>query len=106
MAGRGNLTNLTPWKKGQSGNPKGRPSLPFREWLKTLEPSLQEVCGRVLTDRRVNLPMRFRAAQDLADRLYGKARETVQVEGEQQHTLILPQNVWERFRGRESPDKP
>ena len=81
----------TPFKKGQSGNPKGRP--------KTL-PNLEEVLIKVLGDEKdgvtameaIVMTLRatamqknqsgIRAAELLIDRAYGKSKQDVRLEGE------------------------
>jgi len=85
------------WKKGQSGNPSGRPKLP----------NLQEILAKVLGDEKdeksaaeaILAAMRskairgdVRAAELLLDRAYGKAKLDIELEGSI-NTVIMPQPV-------------
>ena len=85
------------WKKGQSGNPAGRPKLP----------NLQELLAKVLGDEKdeksaaeaILAAMRakairgdVRAAELLLDRAYGKAKLDIDIEGSF-NTVIMPQPV-------------
>ena len=85
------------WKKGQSGNPAGRPKLP----------NLQELLAKVLGDEKdeksaaeaILAAMRakairgdVRAAELLLDRAYGKAKMDIDIEGSI-NTVIMPQPV-------------
>lgn len=77
-----------PWKKGQSGNPAGRPpKLPDLEKLlaKVLD---GEKDGKTAAERILDaLEAKaakgdIRAAEVLLDRGYGKVKETIQLNGE------------------------
>jgi len=85
------------WKKGQSGNPAGRPKLP----------NLQEILAKVLGDEKdeksaaeaILAAMRskairgdVRAAELLLDRAYGKPKQDIELEGSF-NTVIMPQPV-------------
>jgi hypothetical protein len=74
--------NLKPFKKGQSGNPNGRPKMP----------NLKEACAAVLADEKDGMTALdavlkalrnkaikgdVRAAQELMDRAYGKATQAI-----------------------------
>jgi hypothetical protein len=77
-----NTENLKPFKKGQSGNPKGRPKLP----------DLSAAIAKVLSEEKDGLTALdailaalrakaakgdVRAAQELLDRGFGKAKQTI-----------------------------
>lgn len=77
------IKNLKPFKKGQSGNPKGRPKLP----------DLKEAISKVLADGDGDLSVLdhiiialakkaakgdVRAAQELLDRGYGKSKQVIE----------------------------
>jgi hypothetical protein len=79
---RGNPQNLRKWKKGQSGNPKGRPKLP----------DISEALAKILADEKDGysaleatlMALRakavkgdIRAAEALLDRAFGKPRQSV-----------------------------
>lgn len=90
--------NLRPWKRGQSGNPKGRPALP------TLREALAEVMSeptadmpssllailRALRDRAVSGDVR--AAEVLLDRAYGKPVQQTDIttRGDALHPITPP----------------
>jgi hypothetical protein len=76
--------NLKPFKKGQSGNPNGRPKMP----------DLSEAISKVLADEKdgktaldaVLMALRnkavkgdVRAAQELLDRAFGKSKQSMDV---------------------------
>jgi len=86
------------WKKGQSGNPAGRP--------KKL-PELRELLANVLGDEKdgktaaeaILMALRakatkgdVRAAELLLDRAYGKPKQDIELEGSF-NTVIMPQPV-------------
>jgi len=90
--------NLRPFKKGQSGNPKGRPKLP----------DLREACALILADEKegktalqaVLMALRakavkgdVRAAQELLDRAYGKAQQKTDITTNGKD-IQLPQIKW------------
>lgn len=97
------------WAKGVSGNPKGRPALPpeVREFKKLTIIELKEVCSMVmacsyeelqlmLTDEKASVIQRMAASlainaikkgntfawDALLNRLVGKPKETLKMEGE------------------------
>lgn len=77
-------TNLRPWRKGQSGNPKGRPPMP------DLREALANALGMVRADGRTALEAILealvraavggdhRAAQVLLDRAWGRPSQPVE----------------------------
>jgi hypothetical protein len=94
-----NPQNLRPsWKKGQTGNPKGRPKLPdIREALaKVLADEKDGVTALEATLRALRAKAirgDVRAAEALLDRAFGKAAQTVDVTsgGEK---IVTPPIVW------------
>ena len=86
------------FKKGQTGNPKGRPKLPdIREALaKVLADEKDGVTAREATLRALRAKAirgDVRAAEALLDRAFGKAAQTVDVTsgGEK---IVTPPIVW------------
>jgi|SRR6516225_1111798 len=86
---RGRPENLTPWKPGTSGNPGGRPKMAHlsnacRELLAALVPNDPE--GRTYaqaiaeTLAQKALAGDIRAAQEIADRAEGRARQSVEIQ--------------------------
>lgn len=95
-----NPKNLKPaWKKGQSGNPKGRPKLP----------DLREALARVLADEQNGMTALeatlkalrakairgdIRAAEVLLDRAFGKAMQPTDVTSGGEKMAVLPPIAW------------
>jgi hypothetical protein len=87
--------NLKPFKKGQSGNPNGRPKMP----------NLKEACAAVLADEKDGMTALdavlkalrnkavkgdVRAAQELMDRAYGKATQAIDLNAQvNSKTLVM-----------------
>jgi len=78
----GNIENLKPFKKGQSGNPNGRPKMP----------DLKEAISKILSEEKngqsaleavlialFNRALKgdVRAAQELLDRGFGKSQQNI-----------------------------
>ena len=60
----GTPRNLLPFKKGRSGNPRGRPKEPWKAWLcGEPEDAARRLVLQLLPDRRVKIETRLRAAQ-------------------------------------------
>jgi hypothetical protein len=88
----------TQWKKGQSGNPKGRPKKPL--------PILEEILSVVLNDEQngisaleaMLMALRskavrgdIKAVEVLLDRAYGKSKQSFEMaEGSQPLRVIMP----------------
>ena len=83
--------NLKPWRKGQSGNPAGRPKKPAcipdilrmigeEQEPKTGLTNLEAILRRVVVEARKGEPW---ACQFVADRLEGKPRQLLAVEREE-----------------------
>lgn len=89
---RGRVENLRPWKKGESGNPSGRPKKTLitdalRTRLAEVDPqdSLGRTHAEIIADRMIaRAKLKDRGQQDaaeIADRTEGRPRQTVGVEG-------------------------
>ena len=102
-----NSENVIPhkWKKGQSGNPAGRPKLP----------NLQEILAKVLGDEKeeksaaeaILAAMRakairgdVRAAELLLDRAYGKPKQDIEMAANMT-TVIMPKSLKQQQDGGE-----
>jgi hypothetical protein len=73
----GNPQNLKPFKKGQSGNPNGRPKLPdITEALEDEvgDKGIREVLKALYKKAKAG---DVRAIQELLDRSYGKSNQTI-----------------------------
>ncbi len=77
-------SGLKPWKPGQSGNPGGRAKLPeaFRE-------KGPEALARIVELMADGDPKTaIKAATWIAERIYGKAAQSIEIEGESTNALI------------------
>ena len=77
------------WKKGQSGNPGGRPktkvlSEAYRNALAELSPKDQRTLAEAIAAALVRRALKsdVRAAAEIADRTEGKAPQSVRLEGD------------------------
>lgn len=91
--------NLKSWKKGQSGNPNGRPKLP----------DLREALARVLADEQNGMTALeatlkalrakairgdIRAAEVLLDRAFGKAMQPTDITTQGEKVAVMPPIAW------------
>jgi len=74
----GNLRPRPPWKKGESGNPRGRPPAPWREWLASQEPEFREALARMANDKRLRPETRGRFMQWFLDHTHGLPKQPVE----------------------------
>jgi Family of unknown function (DUF5681) len=90
----GTPRNLKPFKKGQSGNPRGRPKEPWREWLASdrVEPHLRELLLLFANDRRVKVETRVRIIEFVLNHAHGRPKETVEMaqDGPQYPDMDIP----------------
>ena len=88
---RGRVENLRPWKKGQSGNPSGRPKKTLitdalRARLAEVDPKdpLGRTHAEMIADRMIaRAKLKNRGQQDaaeIADRTEGKPKHTVDID--------------------------
>lgn len=95
MEGR-NGGKLKPFKKGKSGNPKGRPKMPnIKDAIAVILADEKE--GKTALDailmalRAKAVKGDVRAAQELLDRAYGKSKQIVDMESEGGITInVIP----------------
>lgn len=89
-AGSGKQPTGKPWPKGVSGNPQGRAALPPE-----IRALLQDRGGPAAVRKLVELidhddpKIALAAAKDIADRTYGKAKESVEVSGGAHEALAV-----------------
>ena len=89
--GSGNVTNLKSWKKGQSGNPKGRPR---KEDCLTslLKEEIEEICPKdkekrtwkeliVLATMQLAMKGNATALKEIWERMDGKVRDKLELTG-------------------------
>lgn len=72
------------FKKGQSGNPKGRPKMKQEErdalaLIRSLAPEAADTLHSILHSETAPPAAKIRAAEIILDRTYGKAEATVNV---------------------------
>lgn len=89
IRGKGNR-----WKKGESGNPKGRPKLPSMKTI--MESVLGDIKDGKSAAEAIMMAMRnkaikgdVRAAEFIIDRAYGKAKESIELSGST-NMVIMP----------------
>lgn len=89
------IENLKPFKKGESGNPKGRPPK-----LPGLDVLLSEVLGEEKDGKTaaqvILMALRARAAKGdvraaelLLDRAYGKAKQEIKIDSPERQVMVI-----------------
>ena len=70
----------TQFKKGQSGNPGGRPKVPeeIKEAFKAAAPEALELLLKFMRDKKEKSEIRVKCAETVLDRGYGKATQFVE----------------------------
>ena len=88
--------NPKPWKKGQSGNPKGRPPDLIKTMLKAVgdEKGLHDIADAIM---KKALKGDVKAAEFVYDRLYGKPKQSqdIKIEAERPIFTSIDLNIKE-----------
>lgn len=69
----------TTFRKGQTGNPKGRPKVPteVKEILKAAAPGAAKLLVEMVADETQKPELRIKCAETVLDRVYGKAVQPI-----------------------------
>ena len=91
----GSRSGLRPWKKGQSGNPGGRPKLPpeFKAAIDALVIPSVETLQRAIYGKDLDLAVR--AANIVLNRKYGIPKQTIESTGAT--TMVVPEAIAKRM---------
>lgn len=71
------------WKKGESGNPNGRPKIPedVKEAFKNATPKAIETLQTILDNPEARDGDKIRAAEIILDRAWGKPTQSMELDG-------------------------
>lgn len=72
----------TQFKKGQSGNPRGKTPVPkdIKEMLKGATPDACRLLCNTINDESAKLELRIKCSEIVLDRVYGKPQQAVEVD--------------------------
>lgn len=86
---------LTPFAKGKSGNPGGRPKLPeeLKEAFKALAPKAVETLASIMSNDNAKDSDRVRAAEVILDRGYGKPKQQTELTGEDGNAIEIVKRI-------------
>lgn len=98
MTSRGKHTQglKPPWKKGQSGNPRGRPPTPWRPWLTSQEPGFREALAALARDARIKPETRARILMFFVDHAHGHPKQPVESDWRKSFTSTWTRPTWAR----------
>ena len=83
--------NLKPWKKGQSGNPKGRAKIPeeVRELARCYTQEAIEAQVSVMRDTEAPPAARVSAAENILNRAWGKPESNLTINAGSEFAAVL-----------------
>jgi hypothetical protein len=86
------MKSSTTWKKGQSGNPRGRPKEvgPVRELAKRYTEAAIETLAEVMQDKAAPHSARIAAAEALLGRGWGKPQQAIEMAVEHSSPMPMP----------------
>lgn len=78
------VENLRPFKKGQSGNPSGRPKIPddIKAMLKGATPDACRLLCETINNPNEKTELRVKCAEIVLDRVYGKPQQSVDLQAD------------------------
>lgn len=83
-----------PFKKGQSGNPKGRRvEGNSKELWKAAGIKGRELIERVISDATIDMKIRVDASKYASDQAFGKAAQSVEMSGKDGEALSVSVNI-------------
>ena len=86
-----NKNNTRPgrWKKGESGNPSGRPKLPeeIRDAARAASPKAIQILVDIMSSEDANQGERIKAAIAILNRAYGTPAQSVEITGKEGEPL-------------------
>ncbi len=86
------------WKKGESGNPSGRPAIKreVRELAKAMCPEAMQTLGQIMRDKKQPGSARVAACKEVFDRAMGRAEQHHKVSGRVDFAHLLAEYTEQR----------